>query len=182
MKINIRLMLIIVGVVLSATGCSSKCATKSQTVSAEIPSGINWEQTAEDMSQALIKHFWGASFDGYPDRYYFNYGSNLSNMTTKHYWPQAHAMDVIVDAYLRTSSQKYLNLYPLWWEGAPKFNFAGRKEDPWWNVFVDDMEWISLAQIRMYESTNNIKYLSKAQQMYDDWIWSIVRLVLCLTI
>lgn len=26
-------------------------------------------------------------------------------------------------------------------------------KDPWWNVFVDDMEWIVLAQIRMFEST-----------------------------
>ena len=54
-------------------------------------------------------------------------------MTTNHYWPQAHAMDVMVDAYMRTGSKQYLNIYPLWWEGAPKFNFAGREEDPWWN-------------------------------------------------
>ena len=93
-------------------------------------------------------------------------------MTTNHYWPQAHAMDVMVDAYMRTGSKQYLNIYPLWWEGEPKFNFAGREEDPWWNVFVDDMEWIALAQIRMFESTKNTKYLKKARQTYDDWVWS----------
>lgn len=81
-------------------------------------------------------------------------------------------MDVMVDAYMRTGSKQYLNIYPLWWEGAPKFNFAGREEDPWWNVFVDDMEWIALAQIRMFESTKNTKYLKKARQTYDDWVWS----------
>lgn len=131
-----------------------------------------WQKMAEGMSQALIKHFWGANFKGYEDRYYFNYGSDLSNMTTNHYWPQAHAMDVIVDAYMRTGSNRYLDMYHLWWKGAPKFNFSGRPEDPWWNVFVDDMEWIALAQIRMYESTRDTKYLKKAMQMYDDWIWS----------
>ena len=115
---------------------------------------------------------WGANFKGYENRFYFNYGSDLSNMTTNHYWPQAHAMDVMVDAYMRTGSKQYLNIYPLWWEGAPKFNFAGREEDPWWNVFVDDMEWIALAQIRMFESTKNTKYLKKARQTYDDWVWS----------
>ena len=78
----------------------------------------------------------------------------------------------MVDAYMRTGSKQYLNIYPLWWEGAPKFNFSGRAEDPWWNVFVDDMEWIALAQIRMFESTKDTKYLKKAKQMYDDWIWS----------
>ena len=128
---------------------------------------------AKRMSQALIKNFWGANFDGYPDRYYFNYGSNLSNMTTNHYWPQAHAMDVLVDAYMRTGEKQYKDLFPLWWEGAPKFNFAGKMnpKDPWWNVFVDDMEWIVLAQIRMFESTGNKDYIAKARQMYDDWIW-----------
>ena len=132
-----------------------------------------WNKMANGMSQALIKNFWGANFDGYPDRYYFNYGSNLSNMTTNHYWPQAHAMEVLVDAYMRTGEKQYKDLFPLWWEGAPKFNFAGKMnpKDPWWNVFVDDMEWIVLAQIRMFESTGNKDYIAKARQMYDDWIW-----------
>ena len=61
-----------------------------------------WNRMANGMVQALIKNFWGTNFEGYADRYYFNYGSNLSDMTTHHYWPQAHAMDVLVDAYLRT--------------------------------------------------------------------------------
>lgn len=146
--------------------------TNSQTTEASnIKDQAYWEKTAEGMSRALINSFWGANFKGYKDRYYFNYGSDLSNMTTNHYWPQAHAMDVVVDAYMRTSSQYYLDYYPLWWEGAPKFNFSGREEDPWWNVFVDDMEWIVLAQLRMFESTNNEMYFNKAIQMYNDWIW-----------
>jgi predicted alpha-1,6-mannanase (GH76 family) len=80
-------------------------------------------------------------------------------------------MDVIVDAYMRTSDQFYLDFYPLWWKGAPEFNFSGRPEDPWWNVYVDDMEWIVLAQLRMFETTRQEAYLTKAKQMYDDWIW-----------
>lgn len=132
-----------------------------------------WNKMADGMSQALIKNFWGANFKGHPERYYFNYGSNMSNMTTNHYWPQAHAMDVLVDAYMRTGDKLYKDLYPLWWKGAPVYNFAGKmnSKDPWWNVFVDDMEWIVLAQIRMFESTGNKEYIDKARQIYDDWIW-----------
>jgi predicted alpha-1,6-mannanase (GH76 family) len=130
-----------------------------------------WQKMAEGMSRSLVTHFWGANFQDYPDRYYFNYGSDLSNMTTNHYWPQAHAMDVIVDAYLRTSNKYYVNFYPLWWKGAPKFNFSGRPEDRWWNVFVDDMDWIVLAQLRMFETTNDETYFTKAKQIYNDWIW-----------
>lgn len=148
-------------------------AILSQVVSADAATkdAHYWTSMADGMNQALIKNFWGASFEGYPDRYYFNYGSNLSNMTTSHYWPQAHAMDVIIDAYERTADPKYLEIYPLWWQGAPRFNFSGRIEDPWWNVFVDDMEWIVLTQIRMFESTGNVEYYTKARQMYDQWIW-----------
>ena len=132
-----------------------------------------WNRMADGMSQALIEHFWGANFEGYEDRYYFNYGSDLSDMTTNHYWPQAHAMDVLVDAYMRTGDDLYKNIFPLWWNGMPRFNFAKGQnpKDPWWNVFVDDMEWIILAQIRMYECTHESKYIVKARQMYDDWVW-----------
>ena len=131
-----------------------------------------WHEMAEGMTQALIRHFWGANFEGYPDRYYFNYESDLANMTTNHYWPQAHAMDVIVDAYMRTSREEYLNLYPLWWRGAPLYNFSGKEIDLWWNEFVDDMEWMALAQLRMFETTADSKYFLKAKQLYNDWIWS----------
>lgn len=154
------------------TGGSNAVIVEKTTASPAEKTPVYWQKMADGMSQALIKHFWGANFKGYENRFYFNYGSDLSNMTTNHYWPQAHAMDVMVDAYMRTGSKQYLNIYPLWWEGAPKFNFAGREEDPWWNVFVDDMEWIALAQIRMFESTKNTKYLKKARQTYDDWVWS----------
>lgn len=148
------------------------CLTAQSSQLAAQSSHPNWQQMADGMTNALIKRFWGAEFPGYKKRYYFNYGSDLSNMTTEHYWPQAHAMDVIVDAYMRTGDKQYLAMYPLWWKGAPKFNFAGRKEDAWWNPFVDDMEWMVLTQIRMYESTSDKKYLKKAMQMYDDWIWT----------
>lgn len=132
-----------------------------------------WNTMADGMAQALIEQFWGANFEGFPDRYYFNYGSNQSNMDTDHYWPQAHAMDVLVDAYMRTGDKQYKRLFPLWWKGAPQYNFASKMnpKDAWWNVFVDDMEWIALAQIRMFEATGNRLYINKARQMYDDWIW-----------
>ena len=157
--------------VFAALLAALSCLTAHSSQLAAQSSHPNWQQMADGMTNALIKRFWGAEFPGYKKRYYFNYGSDLSNMTTEHYWPQAHAMDVIVDAYMRTGDKKFLDMYPLWWKGAPKFNFAGRKEDAWWNPFVDDMEWMVLAQIRMYESTSEKKYLKKAMQMYNDWIW-----------
>jgi len=146
-------------------------AEQNAEVTENIKDHAYWEKMAEGMSKALVNHFWGAKFEGYSDRYYFNYGSDMSSMTTNHYWPQAHAMDVLVDAYMRTKSQYYLDFYPLWWVGAPKYNFSGKPEDRWWNDFVDDMDWIVLAQLRMFETTQNELYFTKAKQMYNDWIW-----------
>ena len=174
-----KILITLLAIGLAINSCQLMAATPSisnaQSVKkVKLPAKKNkkyWNLMAEGMSQALIDKFWGANFEGYADRYYFNYGSNLSNMTTNHYWPQAHAMDVMVDAYLRSNKKQYLDMYSLWWDGAPRYNFSGRDEDPWWNVFVDDMEWMVLAQIRMFDSTGNIEYFKKARQMYDQWIW-----------
>ena len=160
---------------LSAENSQKNAMTaRNVTVSQSEKPTAYWQKMADGMVKALIEHFWGANFKGYENRYYFNYGSDLSNMTTNHYWPQAHAMDVLVDAYMRTGDKQYEKFFPLWWKGAPKYNFASKMnpKDAWWNVFVDDMEWIALAQIRMFESTKNTKYLKKARQTYDDWVWS----------
>lgn len=132
----------------------------------------DWNELADGMVEALIDNFWGPSFEGYSNRYYFNYKSHLADLTTGHYWPQAHAMDVIVDAYMRTKNQRYRDIYPLWWLGAPTFNFAKMSKGAWWNPYVDDMEWMALAQIRMFESTGNRIFISKAREIYDEWIWS----------
>ena len=153
-----RILLLIIAVSISVTAGLAESRTR-------------WEKTADGMTNELIERFWGANFPGHENRYYFNYASDMSNLTTSHYWPQAHAMDVIIDAYMRTGDRKYLDMYPLWWDGAPRHNFSGRKEDPWWNVFVDDMEWMVLTQLRMFESTDDSKYFKKARQMYDQWIW-----------
>lgn len=134
----------------------------------------HWKTLAEGMSKALISNFWGASFADHPDRFYFNYLSQQADLKHEQYWPQAHAMDVMVDAYLRTGDKRYRDIYPLWWQGAPDNNFVAgiNDHDHWWNPYVDDMEWIALAQIRMWESTGNQQYITKARQLYDDYIWS----------
>ncbi|MBQ9446957.1 MAG: AGE family epimerase/isomerase [Victivallales bacterium] len=131
----------------------------------------DWNKLADGMTGALVKNFWGASFKEHPDRYFFNKMSQQADMATNDYWPQAHAMDVIVDAYLRTHDDKYLAMFDQWFEGVPRF-YNGRNGDRWWRAYVDDMEWVVLTQIRMYEASSRTVYLNKARQMYADWIWT----------
>ena len=53
---------------------------------------INWYAAADSSTTALINSFWNAG------EKYFNTDNN-GNMTFQ-YWPQAHALDVLTDAYL----------------------------------------------------------------------------------
>ena len=133
-------------------------------------------QFADGMDQALIKNFWGASFAEHPDRYFFNKMTQQVDLGTGDFWPQAHAIDVVTDVYLRTKDSNYYKLYDLWFQGMPRFNHGARHGrelgDLWWNAYVDDMEWHCLALIRIYEATGESRYLNKARQIYGDWIWS----------
>jgi len=125
----------------------------------------NWKEAANSTAEALIKYFWGDAV-GQSGRYCFN-----SNSAEKkfEYWPQAHAMDVIVDAYERTKENYYLDFYEKWYQGMPTFNRGG--SDGWKNNYIDDMEWIALTLIRMYETSGNEKYFIQARHMFDDYIW-----------
>ena len=82
-------------------------------------------------------------------------------------WPQAHAMDVIIDAYQRTHDQKYANMFGLWYEGVKKVNHF-RGASGYENNFYDDSEWIALTLLRLYDVTKEERYLTTAKQL---WTW-----------
>ena len=161
------LRLLFLALLTSATACRAQDAQLTESQAAK------W---ADRLDQALVNNFWGASFKGQSDRYFFNKMSRQADMETGDYWPQAHAIDVITDAYVRTNDKKYYRMYDLWWQGMPRFNPGARRGrrlgDLWWNAYVDDMEWHCLALIRIYEATGEVRYLNKARQMYADWIWT----------
>lgn len=117
---------------------------------------IDWEAAADSSTMSLVDRFWNT------EQHYFNYENDGADKSF-HYWPQAHAMDVIIDAYLRTGDSKYSDLFDRWYTGIKAKN-RGR----YWNDFYDDMEWITLTMIRLYKATNDQKYLDTAQDMWDD--------------
>lgn len=172
------MMVFVLMACLSATGVaqgdvSARDVAQSQPVQLTEQEAAAW---ADRLDEALITNFWGASFMETPNRYFFNKMSRQADMSTGDYWPQAHAADVLTDAFLRTGDKRYSELYDLWWQGMPRFNFNARqgrkKGDRWWNAFVDDMEWHCLALIRIYEATGETRYLNKARQLFGDWIWT----------
>ena len=70
---------------------------------------IDWSAAADSASSTLPDRFW-------IEEGYFNNQID-GNDTGFQYWPQAQAMDVIIDAYLRSGNAKYSDLFTPWYEG-----------------------------------------------------------------
>ncbi|QIK58582.1 glycoside hydrolase family 76 protein [Dysgonomonas sp. HDW5A] len=117
---------------------------------------IDWNAAADSSSMALIDQFWN------PTDHYFNYGSDGS-LLDFHYWPNAHAMDVIIDAYVRTNDAKYKAYFDQWYAGVKVKN-----GNTYYNDFYDDMEWNALTMLRLYDITKDEKYLTTVKQLWAD--------------
>ena len=51
------------------TGGSNPVIVEKTTASLAEKTPVYWQKMADGMSQALIKHFWGANFKGYENRF-----------------------------------------------------------------------------------------------------------------
>ncbi|MEA4919250.1 glycoside hydrolase family 76 protein [Proteiniphilum sp.] len=114
---------------------------------------VNWGAAADSSATRLLGSFWNGG------EKYFNYDSNGKN--DFHYWPQAHALDAVIDAYLRTGDNTYKNYMNQWFEGVKVKN--GNTFD---NHYYDDMEWIALALLRAYDATKDDKFKDAALQVW----------------
>ena len=122
-------------------GCGSS-SSEDEPTPAPQPEQTNWKQVAEQATQALVTHFWNGR-EGY-----FNSMPDVADTQQNQYWPQAHAMDVVIDAYLRTGSAGYRDLFDKWHEGIKK-----KAGNSYFNDFYDDEEWICLTMLRLYDCT-----------------------------
>lgn len=114
----------------------------------------DWYAVADSSAAALTNYFWNGNGK------YFNYDSN--GKTDFHYWPQAHALDVLTDAFLRTNDNTYRNYFDQWFEGVKVKNGNSFRND-----YYDDMEWIALAILRVYEATGETKYKDAALEIWE---------------
>lgn len=114
----------------------------------------NWSSRADSSQSALTRHFWNSS----QSLYY----STSDKGTDLNYWWQAHALDVLVDGYNRTSDSSYLqNISKL-------YNGISKKNSGFINNYFDDMEWMALALLRTYEKTGMSKYKSTVDLLWSD--------------
>ena len=118
--------------------------------------GSSWETLAEKSSSDFVKGFWNSGAK--------HFNNSLTGKVNQYdYWPEAHAIDVIIDAYIRSKDNKYKQIIYDFYEGVKRKN--GNKFK---NSFYDDMAWHGLAHLRAFEATNDSRYEESAR---DLWKW-----------
>ena len=114
---------------------------------------FDWNDAANLSSSALTSSFWNSGGQ------YFN--TDNGGNTNFQYWPNAHALDVVIDAYERTGNQSYKTYRENWFVGV-----KARNGNTWNNDYYDDMEWIALALLRAYKVTNDTKYKDATLELW----------------
>lgn len=114
----------------------------------------DWQAIA-DSAQLSMNYFWSAS-----DKVYL--ASNTSSGWAQ-YWPNAHALDVLVDAYLRTPNASIKARMDDLMTGV-----RAKNGNTWLNFYYDDMEWMALSTLRAYQATNDNAYRDIALLLWQD--------------
>lgn len=157
-RVNWKLfpVLLLASVALSSTGCKKDYDTGSTGpgTGGGNNAEIDWGKAADSSTQSLLGKFWNASG---------NYFNEKNTNTNFHYWPQAHGLDVLVDAYERTESQVYKDYMDKWFTGVPVKN-----GNTFINEFYDDMGWNALAMLRAYKATGDEKYRDAVNVLWED--------------
>lgn len=115
----------------------------------------NWPAIADSSTTSLIGSFYNQS-----GKYYNQNNAGNANFN---YWPNAHALDVLVDAYLRKNDPAIKTRMDELLEGMKVKN-----GNSYINHFYDDMEWMALACLRAYEATSDANYKTTAELLWND--------------
>lgn len=114
-------------------------------------------QHADLLQRALNEQFWDAGDVMYRQRLPFNREENYS------YWWHAHVIDALLDGYLRTGDEAMLERAQKVLEGVIAHN-KGTLLNNWY----DDMEWMALALLRMWDITKDEKVLRRVEFLWTD--------------
>ena len=113
----------------------------------------DWDKIADTSTNALISSYWDASGS------YFN--ANNQGSVTFNYWPQAHGLDILVDAWLRTQISSYTTYMSQWYTGVQAMNggsFLGQ--------YYDDMGWNALAMLRALDATKDSRWKDATEAVW----------------
>lgn len=116
-----------------------------------------WASRAEQAHKALDSSYWNRQ-TGLYDTQFPCHDCNRQF----HYWWQAHAIDALVDGYERAGDAAYLR------QADELFGGVIRKRGGITIDYYDDMLWMALALLRLYDHTEEEKYKNAVQILWKD--------------
>ena len=115
------------------------------------------EEYCELTQDSLWERYWNEQEGFFVNRYPLTEGEHWC------YWWNSHAIDTLLDGYLRTKNPKYLDRIKKVYEGVYK-----RNGNSFLHNWYDDMEWMALAQLRLWGATEESKYKKEVLYIWDD--------------
>lgn len=116
---------------------------------------INWGCVADSAQTSLYEQYASASGNYFVE-------NNRGDLTF-HYWWNAHAVDVLVDAYERTGNALYLQKTKDLVQGIYNTN-----KGTYSIVFYDDMLWLGLSALRAYEVSGDAFFMDVVEHLWQD--------------
>jgi predicted alpha-1,6-mannanase (GH76 family) len=116
----------------------------------------NWT-TIADSAQVGLSNFWN------PAGKYYTVQLGQSNFNGN-YWPNAHALDVLVDAYLRKNKDP--NIKKQMDDLVAGLRTAN--SNTYLNYYYDDMQWLMISSLRAFQATGDARYQSIASTLWTD--------------
>lgn len=153
MKVKSKMRYTTLFVLLAATAAGCHGLTNPNNATTQSTSPI-WSERADSAQAAFLKHFWNSS-----ESVYY---SNSTRQTNLEYWWQAHALDVLVDGYVRTGDSTYIKRISLLLLGITIRN------NGFFDDYYDDEEWLALALFRAYNATGNVSYYNDVQVLWGN--------------
>ncbi|MEX1028769.1 MAG: glycoside hydrolase family 76 protein [Paenibacillaceae bacterium] len=111
--------------------------------------GIDWNSRADITQDQLVDLFWNSQLS-IMDQHVPCKGDCNEHFI---YWWHAHVIDVLTDGYERTRNSKYIERIDLVIEGVRRLNGNTLIHN-----YYDDMEWMALALLRVYDVTQREIY------------------------
>jgi predicted alpha-1,6-mannanase (GH76 family) len=113
---------------------------------------------AEWAGQMLVKHYWDEN------RKVMNSAYPYSKDREVHlnYWWKAHAVDAMMDGFERTGDERYTDMAEQVVKGIIMRNGS------LFNEFYDDMEWLALSVLRLYDATGDETFKNYVFKLWGD--------------
>lgn len=114
-------------------------------------------ESCDKVQESLVNYFWSDDEGTFVNHYPVTEPENWV------YWWHAHSLDCLLDGYNRTKDNKYLKQIEKEYNGT----FI-KNGNTFLHNWYDDMEWMALAQLRLYDATGVLTYKEQTLTLWED--------------